>query len=398
MTLLERSITQAAAFALFAAGTAVAEPTRDDIDIAEDAVLTWAEGPGEEGARVRMFAGEIDGRGVVYAEYYKGDRLWMVVPYARVFIDNEAPRSPRELRDLRMKGPTDDGFAFTAAQGTVTLRCTALLWADASISCARSKSFTPKGSASCARYFKSNDERFQCNALQEMFKAPPIPHLELLQTCVKSFRAETRRTSCMRHGYNTKSVASFEDALSTCTSAFRAEQERDYCMGFWATTGPSMENVRGCAREHPGDDKAINDCAWLEHTGVKQVYPKAKTSEPTDNPTAPVANNAAPRKTRLSGGRIDVSVGAWRDLSLRATGGMVESEPVLWVDAFKDEKLAWMQPVDRIVLGKQVRALREVSSLDKVKLTGDLLTFRAVLGGKRLECRVDAARMFARCR
>ena len=391
-------LTRSIVLVLLAAGVAVADPTEDGTDIAEDAVLTWAEGPGEDGARVRMFAGEIDGRGVVYAEYYKGKSLWMAVPYSRVFINNDSESSIRTLRNLKMVGPTPDGFAFEADEVTIRLSCTALLWADATISCTRSKAFVPKGSASCARFFKSNTERFQCNGLQEHFKTPQISHDELLRTCVKSFRAESRRSSCLRHGYNASSVETFRDALETCTSAFRAEQERDYCMSYWSSTGPSMENVRTCAREHPGNDKAINDCAWLLHTGVKQESPPSRVTSPTDNPTAPVANNAAPKKSRLSGGRIDVSIGTWRDLSLRATGGMVESEPVLWVDAFRNEKLEWMQPVDRIVVGKQVRALREVSSLDKVKLTGELLTFRAVLGGKRLDCRVDAAAMFARCR
>jgi hypothetical protein len=399
MRFLERSIALAAGIAGVAAPLAVADPTPPGrIDIAEAAVLTWAEGPGEDGARVRMFAGEIDGRGVVYAEYFKGNALWMAVPYHRVFINHDSESSIRNLRDLQMVGPSADGFVFTAAETTIRLKCTALLHADATINCTRSDAFVPKGSASCARYFKSNTERFQCNALQTRFAASAIPHDELMRMCVRSFRSETRRANCLRYGYNAASVSLFKDALATCSSAYRGHDERDSCMGsVLQGTGPDLDVVRECDREHD-DDKAVTDCAWLRHTGVKQESPPSLTSRPTDNPTAPVANNATPRKPRLSGGRIDVTTGTWRDLSLRATGGMVESEPVLWVDAFRNEKLEWMQPVDRIVVGKQVRALREVSSLDKVKLTGELLTFRAVLGGKRLACRVDAASMFARCR
>lgn len=396
MTLLGRTLTACAVLAT----TAVAAPTRDGTDVTEDAVLTWAEGPGEEGARVRMFAGEIDGRGVVYAEYYKGDRLTMAVPYTRVFIDNESESSIRALRNLEMVGPRPDGFAFHADEVTVRLQCTALLHADATISCTRG-GFQPKGSASCARYFKSHDGRSQCNGIQEHFTSPAIPHDELAAVCAASFRSENHRNQCMSHGYNER-PALFRDALSTCTQSYKTMDERSFCLTFTVgTTEPQKiapEIVRRCARDVVGD-KAITDCAFFEKTGVKQEHPRSRTSEPTDNPTAPVANNAKPKKSRLSGGRIDVAVGSWRDHTLRATGGMVENEPILWVDAYdKAEKHAWMVPVDRIVVGKQIRALREVSSLDKVKLTGDLLTFRAVLGGKRLDCRVDAARMFARCR
>ena len=400
MTSLGRTITFAAAFACAAAATAVADPTpRGNDDIEEAAELTWAEGPGEDGSRVRMFAGEIDGRGVVYAEYYKGDRLWMAVPYYRVFIDNESVSSVRNLRGLEMQGPTADGFAFVADEVTVQLKCTALLWADATINCTRG-TFVPKGSASCARYFKANNERFQCNGIQTHFATPQIPHDDLLALCAASFRGESRRNECIMLGYNAPSAATFRDTLSACTAAYRTHEERSFCMVFLLGTPaprPSIDLVRECDREHD-DDKATTDCVWLKHTGVKQVHPKSRTSLPTDEPTAPVANNAKPSKKRLSGGRIDVSIGAWRDLSLRATGGMVGTEPVLWVDGFKNETLEWMAPVDRIVVGKQVRALREVSSLDRVKLTGELLTFRAVLGGKKLQCRVDAASMFATCR
>jgi hypothetical protein len=397
MTLLTRSIPIACA--MLAAGAAIADPTRDDTDIAEDAVLTWAEGPGEEGARVRMFAGEIDGRGVVYAEYYRGDRLVMAVPYHRVFIDNDSESSIRALRDLKMIGPTPDGFAFEADEVTVRLKCTALLHADATINCTRS-TFRPKGAASCAEFFKSHGERAQCNGIREHYKSPAIPHDDLAAMCAAGFRSENHRSQCMSFGYN-QPAPLFREALSACTSAYKPTDERMYCLVF--TLGTTEEQkiapavVRQCAREH-SDDKAITDCAFFVKTGVKQVHPKSRTSEPTDNPTTPVANNATPRKRRLAGARIDVAIGTWQGLSLRATGGMVESEPVLWVDAFRNEKLEWTQPVDRIVVGKQVRALREVSSLDKVKLAGELLTFRVVLGGKRLECRTDAARMFARCR
>lgn len=380
------------------AGAAAADT---DTDIAEDAVLTWAEGPGENGARARMFAGDIDGRGVVYAEYYKGNRLWMSVPYTRVFIDHESESSPRTLRGLRMIGQTEHGFAFTAEQGTATLQCTALLWADASINCTRSKYFTPKGSASCAKYLQSHDERFQCNGLQQHFTTPAIAHEDLLALCAASFRGESDRTQCMRDGYNAPTRL-FSDALATCTAAYRTSDERKLCMSF-TVEGPEAQRiapgvVRTCARANRGNDKAITDCAFLQHTGVEQEHPVPKIAAPTDSPTEPVAANATPRRRVLAGARIDVAVGKWRDLTVRATGGLVESEPVLWVDALANETLKWMQPVDRIVVGKRVIALREVSSLDRVKLAGDLLTFRAVLGGKRLDCRADVAAMFARCR
>jgi len=400
MTSPGRSLVVAATFAAATANLAVAKPTpRGNVDI-EDAELTWAEGDGEDDSRVRMFAGEIDGRGVVYAEYYKGNALWMAVPYHRVFIDNEEQTSVRALRDLQMIGPTPDGFAFTAAESTVELQCTALLHADATISCARSAKFVPSGAASCATFFKSHDERSQCNGIRAAFATPQIPHDELLELCAKSFRGESERNGCMIYGYN--ATALFRETLAACTAAYRTGSERSYCIFYSFAPAnpkdrPSIEHVRACDRLHD-DDKATTDCVFWKHTGVKQVHPKSRTTLPTDNPTAPLLYNVVPSAKRLSGSRIDVSTGAWRDLSLRATGGMVGTEPVLWVDGYRDIKHEWMSPVDRIVVGKQVRALREVSSLDKVKLTGELLTFRAVLGGKTLQCRVDAASMFARCR
>jgi hypothetical protein len=378
----------------------VADPTPAGNDeIAEAAELTWAEGPGEDGARVRMFAGEIDGRGVVYAEYYEGNRLVMAVPYNRVFIDNDSESSVRSLRGLEMQGHTPEGFAFVADQGTAQLKCTALLWADATINCTRG-TFAPKGSASCARYFKSNNERSQCNGIQTAFPTPQIPHDTLHALCAAMHRGESRRNECIMLGYNAPSAATFRDTHSACTAAYRTSEERSFCMVFLLGTPaprPSVDLIRECDREHD-DDKATTDCVWLKHTGVEQVHPKSRTSLPTDEPTAPVANNAKPSKKRLSGGRIDVTSGTLRDLSVRVTGGMVGTEPVLWVDGFRGAKHEWMAPVDRIVVGKQVRALREVSSIDKIKLSGELLTFRAVLGGKKLQCRADAGATFATCR
>lgn len=397
MTSLGRSIALAAAFAGAAAGPAAAQATPDGT---EDGELTFAEGM-VDGDRVRMIAGDVDGRGLLYLEYYAGPALRFAVPYTLVYIDGEKT-TVRALRGLAATGRLDaDGFGFTAHDGAAQLRCTALLHGDASVNCTRDPAWVPPGAPACAATFKSFSERFQCNGLRDAFPNPSIPHDDIVALCAAAFRPEFHRTDCMRYGYNHPATI-FRETLATCTAAMRTQDERKFCMFYSLAPVDVKERVtvdmiRTCDRMH-ADDRAVSLCAFERLTGAKQYVAKPPAVvEPTARATEPLVRTSRPARVR--GARIDVATGAWHDRSLRATGGMVGSEPVLWVDAFEDSgELDWMQPLDRIVVGKRIIALREVTALDRVALSGDVLTFRVVHAGKPLQCRADATQMYARCR
>ncbi len=355
----------------------------------------FAEGS-SEGDRVRMVAGDVDGHGLVYAEYYApGGGLRGVAPYARVLVDGE-PTTVRDLHDLVLEPQqTPDGFVFTAHQGSDVLRCTALLWSEADVACTRDPAWVPPIAPACAAAFQGEVGRFQCNGLRDIFKTPAIDHDELLRACTASFRWESNRTDCMRYGYNVP--APFRDALAACTAVYRTEAERKFCMFY--SLAPAREQdripariVRACGPHD--DDRATTDCAFQMFTGVAQKRVRPRSLEPGDEPTQPLAPLTPSRVTH-----VEVGTGAWNALALHATGGMVGGEPVLWVDARATTgKLEWMNPIPRIVIGKQVRALREVTALDHLSLTGDVLTFHVVHAGKSLQCRGDAKQQFARCR
>lgn len=371
----------------------------------EDGFLMFAEGV-QEGEKVRMIAGEVDGRGLLYAEYYTGPALRYAVPYTRVFVDGE-PTNVRALRELRLAPRmTTDGFAFTALQGATQLSCTALVWSDATVSCSRNTGWVPPGSRGCSAAFQGHDHRSQCNGLQQYFAAPAIGHDELLRVCTTSFRWESYRENCVRYGYNQPAI--FEDTRQACTAAYRTEHERDFCMfSAFAPVEPkervTAAMVRECDRLFD-DDKQTALCGFRVLTGGRAdkpeppAKPRKAAALPTDGPTAPVALAVAP-VAQVSGATLDVSAGTFHELTLRGTGGMIGTEPVLFVDAFTTAgELKWSQNVDRFQLGKQVRALRELTKLDRVKLTGDVLTFRGVHAGKTITCRADAALSFAVCR
>lgn len=396
MTSLTCSIALAAAFAGAAANLAEAQVTPDG---SEDK-LTFAEGS-VDGDRVRIVAGDLDGRGVLYLEYYNGAALRFVVPYTTVYVDG-AKTSARALRGLQTTGTLDaDGFGFTAYQGAAPLRCTALLYGDASANCTRDPAWIPPGAPACAAAFRSSVERLQCNGLRDIFQNPPIPHDEIIDLCAASFRPETYRTDCMRYGYN-HPAALFRETLATCTTAMRTQDERKFCMFYSlapvdAKQRVTVDMIRTCDRQH-ADDKQVSRCAFERLTGAKQYAAKQPaTREPTDSPTEPLARVTT--GTPVRGAHIERANGELRDRSLRVTGGMVGTEPVLWVDAFDSTgELAWMQPLDRIVIGKQVRALREVTALERVVLKGDVLAFRVVHAGKPLQCHADVTQSYARCR
>lgn len=360
----------------------------------------------QDGEKVRMIAGNVDGRGLLYAEHYTGPALLYAVPYTRVFVDGQET-NVRALHDLVLEPRmTADGFAFTARLGLTPLSCTALLWSDATVNCSRNTGWVPPGSPGCAAAFKGHDTRFQCNGLQQAFATPAIAHDELLSACTASFRWESFRESCIRYGYNHPAI--FEDTRQACTAAYRTEHERDFCMFYaFAPVEPkdrvSAATIRECDRQHD-DEKQTTLCAFRVNRGGRadQIEPVAKPRTTESMlaylPTAPLALAVAPA-ARLRGETIDVSAGTRDELTLRATGGMIGTEPVLFVDAFAPAgELKWSQTIDRIKLGKQVRALRELTKLERVKLSGDVLTFHAVHRGKALACRKDTTESIAVCR
>lgn len=407
MSLFGRWIALAAGFAVLSANLAAARADADaGDDDGEDATLAFAEGR-LEGERVRLVAGEVDGKGVLYAEYYTGPSLRYAVPYTRVFTDGEET-NVRALRGLALQPKqTVDGFAFTAFAGATPLQCTALLWSDATINCSRGTGWEPPGHPSCAKAFVGHDHRQQCNGIRAAYPSPAIPHDELLGACVASFRWESFRNNCIRYGYD-RPPAAFREALAACTAAYQTEHERDFCMYYSLEPGPEEERVKPSAvRACTGkfrDERKTTDCIVRLHIGAppanpnEPVPPPKGTGLPTDKPTAPVVIAPAGART-ARGAHIDVTTGTFRDLALRATGGMVGAEPVLWVDAFETTgALKWSNNIDRVAIGTAVRALREATALSAVKLSGDVLTFRATIGGKARQCRSDAGTTYARCR
>jgi hypothetical protein len=371
---------------------------RADAGSDEDAELTFAEGT-VEGERIRAVAGDVDDKGIVWIEIYAGAKLSYAYPYTRVLIDGETT-TVRDLRELRLGKFGPRGFELAATHGAERLACTVLTAADGEIRCTRDPQWKPPGHEACALGFLGEYTRKDCNVYREWFTNPVVAHDELLQLCTSTYREETNRIECMMFGYNAKDADRFRDVLAACTHAYPGEWRRDSCQFFSfapvnPADAPSPETIRACDQLHD-DDERTNTCVWERHTGVKQTRPKPGPLLPSQLLTAEVR---ASDPTHASGGRIDVARGAWRELSLRATGGMVGTEPVLWVDAFENHQaLKWANVIDRISIGKQIRALREVSSLEAVKLSGDVLTFRVTHDSKKLHCRADAATTYARCR
>lgn len=396
MKFLGRSLAITAGLAGALANLAVARATPDGT---EDAELTFAEAT-VEGDRVRLVAGEVDGRGVVHVEYYAGTRLRFAVPYTKALIDGQAT-SVRDLRSIVAGSLGTHGFAITADHGTARISCTVQLFADA-VDCVRDPAWVPKGDPDCVAAFVGEVGRFQCSGLRTHFATTTrIAHEEVLRRCLAAFRHESNRVDCLRYGYNEPDVARFREGLAVCVAAYRTEDERKFCTFYEFANAnpadrPAFHHIRTCDRRHD-DDRATTDCVFELHTGTKQVHPKSRTLLPFQQETVPLARPLS--LARVNGARIDVAGGTLRDLALRVTGGMVGDEPILWADAFTREgTLKWAQIVDRIVIGKQIRALRDLASLEHVKVADDVITFRATYGGKRLTCRVITSEMWGRCR
>lgn len=360
----------------------------------------------QNGEKIRMIAGNVDGRGVLYEELYKGAALLYALPYTRVFVDDQET-NVRELYDVVLDpAMTADGFTFTARLGLTPVSCTALVWSDASVNCSRNTGWVPPGSAGCAAAFKGHDTRFQCNGLQQAFANPVIAHDDLLSACTSSFRFELFRESCIRYGYNFPAI--FYDTLQACTTAYRTEDGRNYCLFYaLAPAEPAdripASTIRECDRLYD-DEKQTSLCGFRVNLGGRAdepepvVEPRITESSLQYLPTAPLALTVTPA-SHVIATKLHVATGTHAELTLRATGGMVDTEPVLFVDAFgPGGDLKWSQIIDRIKLGKDVRALRELTKLDRVKLSKDTLTFRAVHEGKTITCRGDAARSIAICR
>ena len=389
MTRTGLALVAAAAFAVGAADLAVADAT---IDIAEPAYLTFVEGPSELGPRARWAAGEIDGRGVVFAEYFDGAGLQITVPYTLVHIDNEES-NVRQLHDLQAVSANDAGLTFTASDGAHPLTCLAVLWSDASIQCRRDPAHVSKYDPRCVAAFNSNVQQFQCDGNIKLTAAPVIPYERLLGSCAP-FRNEAHRMDCVRYGH--AHPTRWPAGLAACLDAYRTDDERNFCMFYsFAVVGqtPSPELIRGCKG---ADDEATTGCVFYKMTGAKQKKGKPGPLLPSMRTTEPFVRQHGLR--RLEGARIDVSTGTFQQKTLRATGGMVGDMPVIFVDAYLREKLDWSQAIDRIVLGKRNIALRDLTSVDRVKMNGEILTFRGVYAGKPITCRADAVSLFATCR
>jgi hypothetical protein len=391
MTSLARTFVLAAALAAPAANLAVAETPHDD-DETEEARLTIVEGS-FHGDRVRFLAGELDGKGVAYVEHYgPSGGLKLTNGFADVMVDGEET-NVRNLEKVVATGTNEHGFTFTAYQGNTRLRCIALMYADLTVTCSRNPAWTPPGAAMCAKHFKGKTTRFQCNGLVE--HVPGKPHEEALNICVAAFRNEMDREDCMRFGIH-HPIDLFRDTIAACTAAYKTEDERDYCVFYSFAPAnpkdrPSIDLVRKCDRLHD-DDRETSYCVFDNHTGVKQMREK----RPGWTFTEPVAHNT---KSRLRGARLEVAMGKYDQVDLRATGGIIDGEAVIYIDALAGgHKLEYTNPIPNLKVGKKLYAVRAATSLDRVKYNGHLLTFRVTLNGKRMECRNESAFTSAICR
>lgn len=360
------------------------------VSAAQSSHLSFATGRVDD-MGVRMVAGEVNDEGVFYAEYYTAGRLKVTASFDRLFVDEDTA-SPRELHDIVLSPTqTKDGFAFTATRNGEQLLCTALLWSDHSISCAR-PGFVPPGDPAC-NVFAGHDTRFQCNGLHTYFNVPPTD--QVLNSCRGSFRQELMIEDCIRYGYNMPAL--INDTLNACTGAFRTEDERKFCL--FAALAPvepkdrvPVTAIRTCGARG-GTEKAITSCMFEIATGVKQTYPKQKPPAWFEPPTDVLVLATG------SGDNLAIARGRRDEVSLRTTGGMIGGEPVMITDAFDAAgALKYSNHLDRVLIGKHSRALREATALDGVTTRGDQLVFRAVFAGVSRQCRTQIGTLYATCK
>ncbi len=398
MRRLGRSLCLAAITAAAAAGTAAAE--------VEPATLQFADGV-FEGEKIRVVAGDVDGRGLVFVEYYQGAALQLTVPYSRVYVDDEET-DIRRLTDLALTTTQNvDGFAFSALDGATSLACTILLHSDATITCTRvGAGYVSPIAPACAASFKSSVERNQCNGIRQAFAGKGFDDDALVASCAATYRGEIPRNYCIMYGYN--HPAEFDEVRRTCTAAYKTEDERDFCFYFSLAPVDRAErmlpaHVRTCDALYD-DDKLTTACAFTLKVGKQasetRLSPDRYKLKPHEKATFEVVP-AAPITTSVSGATLDVRTGTYDDLSVRVTGGMVGSEPLITMDGYTTKgEHRWLTVVDRIVIGneKQPRALRELSLVEKVKASGNVITFKAVRAGKKLSCRANIVDSWATCR
>lgn len=398
MRRLGRSLCLAAISAVAAAGTAAAE--------VEPATLQFADGV-FEGEKIRVAAGEVDGRGLVFVEYYRGAALRMTVPYSRVYVDDEST-DIRRLTDLALTTTQNvDGFAFSALDGATSLACTILLHSDATITCTRAGSgYVSPIAPACAASFKGWAERNQCDGIRQAFAGKGFDDDALVATCAATFRGEIARNYCIMYAYN--HPAEFDGVRRTCAAAYQTEDERNFCFYFsLAPADPAdrmpVAHVQACDALYD-DDKLTTACAFTLKVGKPasetRLSPDRYRLKPHEKDTFEVVP-AAPITASVSGATIEVRTGTYETLSVRVTGGMVGSEPLITMDAYaKGGEHQWMMMLDRIVIGreKQARALRELSLVEKVKASGNVITFKAVRAGKKLSCRANVVDSWATCR
>jgi hypothetical protein len=373
----------------------------------EPAELAFANGV-FEGEKIRVVAGDVDGRGLVTVELYKGERLWTAYPYDRVFVDDEQTNI-RQLTDITLDpAQSSDGFNFTATQQGTALSCTILLYADSTITCTRvGMSYAPAIAPACATNFKSHQQRFQCNFIREHNQGKGFDDDGIVATCAATFRFEALRNGCMLYAYGMP--AEFETVRSTCLAAYKTQEERNFC--FWITLAQAnpkdrvdIAHIATCDKLYD-DDKWTTACAFTLDSGMaasETKLPRASADKrkPGEKDTAPVVP-AAPVTSSVSGATIDVTTVKLGEVTTRVTGGMVGTEPVILIDRYASATdLTGTEVISRVVIGKEkeARSLRELSLVEKVKVSGEIITFKAVRAGKHLSCRANLTDAWATCR
>lgn len=352
--------------------------------------------------QLRAVGGEVEGRGYLWIEAYQAHALDTIWHVTRVTLGDSEERPIEALRGIVLGEAGEDGFAFTAMLGSEPVACTALTWADMSAVCRPAREPAPVPRTSCEAAFLSASGRRQCATTHGIMQSRGQNAEGMLQACVGAFRAENERNNCYLAAHDPTWV----EAFPACIAAYDSEDERSLCLFATVTTVGrdriDVSVIRQCTGS--GDDLATSRCMWAEHVTRLQ-----RAEGRPVNPGAPIQPPPPWERARpLVDARVSPTSGPTQITSRRAAmreriatvySGMIEGEPVLffslmqptWPDRVDREGMTWLR------VGREVRAFREVTSVEVVSMQSEVLTFRVTLDGRQRLCRVEIGGSDARC-
>jgi hypothetical protein len=343
--------------------------------------------------RVRAVGGDLDGRGYLWIEAYRGDALETTWHVTDVWLGET--RMPFDvLRGIALGDAREAGFAFSATLGSAPMTCTALLWADSSAVCRPASEPAPSPRTQCEAEFSSVGGLRQCEVTYANLRGQGRDADGLLQACVGAFRAESHRNDC----YLAALDPTWTRAFPACIRAFDETDGRRLCL--FATINTVGRDridtsvVEGCVGAAHDDDAAR--CLFggapqpPSPAGVGPVDP-VERAWPLDDAMRSPPSGPTQLVTRTLPAGPDV---------VTAYGGMLDGEPVLFFEHRPPTMpdLLHRTAVDWLRVGGTVRALREVTSLEVLSTKGEALSFRVTLDGRARRCRVAARQHDARCR